>query len=307
MSIHRQRKRLEELRSRFDEIRFRPSARRGQNFLLDANQANLVARLGDPRPGDVILEVGPGSGFLTRVLAASGATIVGVELDERLFELVGRETAGFPNVHLMRADILDGKNAVNPAVLERLEQILAEQAKANPSRPPALKCVSNLPYSAGTPFAMNLLSSPLPWTRGVFLLQWEVAARMTAAPGSEAYGALSIGCTLAARTRIERKVPPTVFWPRPSVASATVVMDFRPAAERMALPWRGLRRTTSAVFSARRKNLRNALKGLWEKEEIDPLLERLGFSAERRGETLSPEEFVEAARAWERRSHSAGS
>lgn len=299
--------RLEKLRARFTEARIRPSSRRGQNFLLDGNQARFIALTAGLEPVDVVLEVGSGTGFLTKELALSGALVLGVELDRALFAMVSADMATQPNVFFINQDILAGKNVISPEVIERLREMLDEQGNriaqgnAGPDRKtsPVLKCVSNLPYSAGTPFAMNLYSSPLPWHTGVYLLQKEVGDRLAARPGGQHYGALSVSANLASTTTIERVVPPQVFWPRPAVDSAVVKVVFRPLAERAALPWQGLRRITSACFGARRKNLRNALKGTFPKEETDSVLDRLGLDRERRGETLSPEEFSGLARVWE--------
>ena len=209
------------LRARLNRAGIRPSTRRGQNFLLDSNMLYFIAQTGGLGPGDVVLEVGPGSGFLTRRLPLSGALVLGVELDHGLLPVAQEETAGLPNVFYMQGDILAGKNHINPAVVERLRELLALKAKGLAATPegsePVLKSVSNLPYSAGTPFVMNALSSPLPWAVGVFLLQQEVAERIVAPPGGKNYGALSIAAGLGATTPTARCVGPRPFWPRPNV------------------------------------------------------------------------------------------
>ncbi len=289
----------EKLRARLDQAGIRPSTRRGQNFLLDGNQLQFIADCARLGPGDVVLEVGPGSGLLTRRLARGGGLVLGVELDHGLLPVAQEETAGFPNVFYLRADILDGKNRINPEVLARLEELLALKEKeraAGQAADGSLKCVSNLPYSAGTPFVMNLLSSHLPWSVGVFLLQLEVGERLIAPPGGKDYGALSIMAGLAARTTIERVVTPRAFWPRPKVDSAVVRMEFLPLAERGALPWPELRAVANAVFGSRRKILKNALKGLAGDRDAGELLRGIGLDPECRGETLSPEDFLRLAR-----------
>ncbi len=290
----------QKLRARLDRAGIRPSTRRGQNFLLDGNQLGFIADLGGLGPRDVVLEVGPGSGFLTRRLALSGALVLGVELDHGLLPVAEEETRGLPNVFYLRADILAGKNHLNPLVVDKLEELLALKAKGLADAPgggtPALKSVSNLPYSAGTPFIMNALASPLPWATGVFLLQQEVAERIVAPAGGKNYGAVSIAAGLAAAARIERSVGPKSFWPRPNVESAIVVMAFKPAAERTALPWTSLRAVTNAVFGSRRKILKNALKGLFPDTDIGAMLAGLGLDPEGRGERMTPEEFLALAR-----------
>lgn len=291
----------EKLRKRMDCAGLRPSVRRGQNFLLDGNQLQFIADCAALEPADVVLEVGPGSGLLTRRLARTGCLLLGVELDHGLLPLAEEETAGFPNVFFLRGDILAGKNRLNPDAIAKLEELLALKGRTLEAeasgKTATLKCVSNLPYSAGTAFVMNLLSSPLPWRTGVFLLQREVGERLRASPGGKDYGAISIAAGLAARTTIERIVPPKVFWPRPKVDSAVVRMDFKPAAERLALPWAALRATTNAVFGSRRKILKNAMKGLFGDRESAAILAGIGLDPEGRGETLSPEEFLRLAQA----------
>lgn len=287
------------LKARLDKAGIRPSSRRGQNFLLDNNQLIFIAEAGGLGPEDVVLEVGPGSGLLTRRLALTGSLILAVELDHGLLPIAQEETAGLPNVFFMQGDILAGKNQINPDVIARLRELLVEQkrvlAASGNNAEPKLKCVSNLPYSAGTPFVMNILSSDLPWSTGVFLLQREVGERMSAPPGGKDYGTLSIAAGLAATTSIERVVGPRSFWPRPNVESAVVRMDFKPLAERMALPWSKLRQVTNAVFGSRRKILKNALKGLYPESDIGEMLESLDIDPGGRGECLSPEEFMRLA------------
>jgi 16S rRNA (adenine1518-N6/adenine1519-N6)-dimethyltransferase len=290
----------QKLRARLERAGIRPSTRRGQNFLLDGNQLAAIADSGELSPRDVVLEVGPGSGFLTRRLALSGALVLGVELDYGLLPVAEEETSGLPNVFYLRADILAGKNHINPEVVDKLRELLALKAKALAETPeggsPALKSVSNLPYSAGTPFIMNALASPLPWATGVFLLQREVADRIVAPPGGKDYGAISIAAGLASETAILMGVGPKSFWPRPNVESAVIKMTFRPVEERTALPWVELRAVTNAVFGSRRKILKNALKGLFPDGGIAEMLASMGLDPEGRGERLAPDEFLALAR-----------
>lgn len=286
------------LRKRLDRAGIRPSTRRGQNFLLDSNQLGFIVDSAGVKPEDVVLEVGPGTGFLTRQLAKTGCLVLAVELDHGLLPLAREETQSFPNVIYLQGDILSGKNHVNPEVLAKLDELLRLKSgmvgQGGDIRP-GLKCVSNLPYSAGTPFTMNLLNSPLPWQTGVFLLQLEVAERMVAPPGGGQFGTLSISCALAARTEILRVVSPRCFWPSPKVDSAVVKLDFLSVGERLAIPWEALRRITNAVFGSRRKILRNALKGLDLQGNVDNRLSEWGIAPDCRGETLTPHQFLQLA------------
>lgn len=289
------------LRARLDAAGLKPSTRRGQNFLLDGNLLAFIADAGGLTARDVVLEVGPGSGFLTRRLALSGALVLAVELDHGLVKVAREETEGLPNVFYMEDDILAGKNRLNPAVMAKVEEMLAAMRDNPPagvdpsSGGPELKSVSNLPYSAGTPFVMNLFASPLPWRTGVFLLQSEVAERLVANPGGEQYGAISIAAALAAKCEILRAVHPRAFWPKPNVESSIIKVEFKPVAERLALPWTGLRRVVSAVFGSRRKILKNALKGIVPEETLEAALAEAEAPPDCRGETLSPEQFLRLA------------
>lgn len=294
MPNYRHLRRLEKLRNTFEKRGIRPLTKRGQNFLLDKNQVNYIARLGDLRPEDVVLEVGPGTGFLTGAILEAGARLLAVELDKKLAAMTRDEHGNHPGFEMIEADILAGKNEINPTVLERLREKLAEPAA---SAAPVLKTVSNLPYSAGTPFVANLFSSELPWERAIFLIQYEVAERMIATPGRKEYGALSIVSALGGKVKLERKVPPQVFWPRPRVESAVVSIRFNSVEERLAIPWKSIRRLTVSIFSSRRKRLRNSLKGTVDKQHLDSVLASCGLEPESRGETLLPAQFMQLAQA----------
>lgn len=285
-------KRKEKLLRLFEKAGIKPQTRRGQNFLLDRNQVRYIAKTGEIIPSDVVVEVGPGTGFLTRELAPYEATVIGVEVDRKLLEIVRDEVKEYPNVLLMQADILHNKNTINPDVTTALAEIMKERG------PQArLKTVSNLPYSAGTPFVANLFSSELPWDLAVCMLQLEVAQRLVAKPGTSAYGNFSILAELGGKAKIERKVPPPVFWPRPKVASAVVSIRFKSVEERMLIPWRALRKVTTAIFSSRRKTLRNSLKGLLpDKAAIDATLAEVGLSEINRGEQMTPQQFLALAK-----------
>ncbi len=299
---------LEKLRARLNRAGLRPSTRRGQNFLLDFNQLRFIVETAALEAKDVVLEVGPGTGFLTRRLALTGSLVLAVELDRGLLPLAQEETSGLPNVMYLQGDILARKNAINPEVLEKIRELAAIKrtmladaggSTAGEAEQPVLKCVSNLPYSAGTPFVMNLLCSDLPWQTGVFLLQKEVAERMTALPGGKDYGALSIAATLAAAATIERIVTPHAFWPRPNVDSAIILMKFLPLEKRTALPWKGIKRIAAAVFGSRRKILRNALKGVYQKREPEEILAQLAIDPTSRGESMTPQQFAALGAIWQ--------
>ena len=283
-------RRKEKLMALFERHGMSPRIRWGQNFLLDKNQVNFIARTGEACSDDIILEVGPGTGFLSKELASTGATVFAVELDQGMAGIARAEMKEFPNFFIMEADILKGKSAINPEVLDRLKEMYE-------TRGGNLKCISNLPYSAGTPFSANIYESDLPWHSGVYLLQLEVTERMVAKPGTKNYGSLSIKTALGAKkAKIERKVPPQVFWPRPKVDSGVIRIEFKSVEQRMAIPWKEVRRVCVAVFNSRRKSIRNALKGLIPKKDVLGFLEDVGIDPDIRGQKLEPEVFLEIAK-----------
>ncbi|MHC4871156.1 MAG: 16S rRNA (adenine(1518)-N(6)/adenine(1519)-N(6))-dimethyltransferase RsmA [Planctomycetota bacterium] len=287
-------KRIEYLRKRFNEYGIAPRRQMGQNFLLDKNQVIKVCEDADISVNDTILEVGPGSGLLSTVLAETGAEVICVEYDKKLFKLVSEELARFTNAEVMEADILKNKNSINPFVLERIEEIYKSRQDGR------LKCISNLPYSIATPFIANLCSNSLPWQTGVFMIQYEVAERLVAGQGRSDYGNLSIISRLACSSvTIERSVPPQVFWPRPKVKSAIVKMEFLPAENRTAIPWQSLRKVTNAIFTSRRKNLRNSIRTMFGKKEdkkSELFIAKAGIDIKKRGEEFSPFEILELAK-----------
>lgn len=289
MADARHMRRKEKLMALFARHGMSPRIRWGQNFLLDKNQVNFIARTGEANNNDIILEVGPGTGFLSKELAKTGATLLACELDHGMAGIVLDEMKDFPNFFLMEADILASKSEINPEVTARLKEMYE-------ARGGYLKCISNLPYSAGTPFSANIFESELPWHSGVYLLQLEVTQRMVAKPGSKEYGSLSIKTAIGAKkAKIMRKVPPTVFWPRPNVDSGVIKIEFKPLEERMSIPWQNLRRVCVSIFNSRRKSLRNALKGLIPKEDVLAFIDDLGFDPGIRGQKLTPEEFLACA------------
>jgi 16S rRNA (adenine1518-N6/adenine1519-N6)-dimethyltransferase len=284
-------KRLEYLKSKFAKYGIAPTRKLGQNFLLDRNQVIKVCKDGEINPLDTILEVGPGSGLLSTILANTGAALLCVEFDRKLFKLVTEELSGFSNAEVIEGDILAGKKSINPEVLKRIEEIHKNRDAGS------LKCVSNLPYSIASPFIANLCENPLPWERGIFMIQYEVAERLAATPKDSSYGNLSIVAALGTkRCTIERSIPPQVFWPRPKVKSAILRMDFLPAEERAKIPWTEMRVITNAIFTSRRKTLKNAFKPLFEKgekEKLDAFLTFAGLDPKYRGEAFPPKKILE--------------
>ncbi len=199
------------LRSLFARRGISPQRRLGQNFLIDLNIHDVIVEAAEVGPGDVILEVGPGTGALTSLMASRGAAaIVAVDLDPAMAMLATEAVAGLPNVRVLHQDALKNKNTLSPELLDAVRAGLA----GGPER--RFKLVANLPYSVATPVISNLLVHPefCPALM-VVTIQRELADRMCAEPSSPAYGALSVLVQALAEVSIVRVLPPSVFWPRP--------------------------------------------------------------------------------------------
>lgn len=268
-----------------------PQARFGQNFLIDLNLIDLIAKTADLGPRDVVLEVGTGMGSLTQLLAAQAGHVVTIEIDRHLAPLARDEFAALSNVTLLEQDALKSKNQMHPLVIETLRERV-KQIKGG-----RVKLVANLPYNVATPILSNMLDIE-PWpVRMVATIQLELAERIVAEPRTRDYSALSIWIQSQARVDIVRKMPASVFWPRPNVESA--ILDIRPQTvlrDRLS-DRRGFHQLVRGIFVHRRKFLRSALasavKDQLKKSDVDGILEELELGPDARAEQLSIEQMIE--------------
>ena len=247
-----------------------PRRRFGQHFLVDENILGVIARLAELRSDDVVLEIGPGLGVLTRFLAERVRLVHAVEIDHAL----AAHLPELPNVKIELGDAL----RVDLAALD----------------PPPEKLVSNLPYNVATPVIVESLEG-LPSVQGwCVMVQREVADRFFAAPRTKAYGAVSVLVQLAAERTGFHSVSRTVFRPPPNVDSALVAFRRRPLPEDFA----AVKRIVGAAFAHRRKTLPNsvALAGMFSRDRAIEALAAIGHAADTRAEALAPEEFVNLAR-----------
>lgn len=246
----------------------------GQNFLLDGQLlARIAAIPGDLHDADV-LEIGPGPGGLTRALLMAGAKVVAVERDRRCIPALAELQAAFPN----RLTVVEG------------DALAIDLAALAPSSP---HIVSNLPYNVGTALLIGWLTTPWqPWWRSLTLMfQREVADRIVAAPGSEAFGRLSVLAQWRASARIALPVHRSAFTPPPKIMSAVVAIA--PGNQPPGVDPAVLERLTAAAFGQRRKMLRQGLKGVPHAADG---LDALGIDPTRRPETVTVEEWVALAR-----------
>jgi 16S rRNA (adenine1518-N6/adenine1519-N6)-dimethyltransferase len=287
------------LRALFAHRGVAPRHHMGQNFLIDLNIHELIVDEARVGPDDVILEVGPGAGALTALMAGRGAKIVAVELDSEMARLTEQAVSGFPGVRVLNTDALANKNTLSPKVIAGVDEALA----GAPSR--GFKLVANLPYCVATPVIMNLLVHPVVCPAVmVVTIQRELAERMIAAPASPSYGTLSVIIQALAEVSIVRVLPPSVFWPRPKVESAVVAIRPEPA-RRAALDVAWFHDVVRKLFLHRRKNLRHVLSDLqpdqWSKTEAGAWLEAIGIDGRLRAETLGVSQLQTLANALKQR------
>ena len=254
----------------------RPTKSLGQNFLIDPNLARAVAAEASLGPGDRVVEIGAGLGSLTVALAATGAQVLAVEFDRRLIPALEEITSGLANVEVRQADAL-------------------ATAWGTELGGEAWTLCANLPYNIAVPLVLTVLQEAPQVTRLVVMVQREVGERLAASPGDEAYGAVSVRVAYRARASVVRRVPPSVFWPRPKVASVVVTLErlARPPVD--AEPDR-LWRVVDAGFAERRKTMRNGLRRLGlSAEEARALLAACGVEPNARAEELGLESFAAIA------------
>jgi 16S rRNA (adenine1518-N6/adenine1519-N6)-dimethyltransferase len=262
---------------RLREAGFRPARRLGQNFLLDENMLQAIARDARIARGETVLEVGPGLGFLTRHLLECGAELVCAEIDERLLAIAQSWLAG---PRWVLGDVLAGKHALAPAVASVLP------------RNSHWQLVSNLPYSIAAPLLAVLADLEHPPRGMTVLVQREVAERIAARPATSDWGLLSIALQSAYEVELLRHVPPQLFWPRPEVESSVVRLVLRRAGIE---PQRRRELLTLAgrLFQRRRQTLGRVLGELWGRETALGRLAALGWPASRRAEELDLSQLLE--------------
>ena len=256
------------------------SKKLGQNFLIDAGIVQGIVDAAQSHPGDHVLEIGPGIGTLTQGLAEAGADVTAVELDKKLPAVLAETLKAYDRVRIVPGDIL---KVDIPALMGQ----------------EPFKVVANLPYYITTPILMTLLERRLPITMMVTMVQKEVAERMTARPGSRSYGALSVAVQYYTEPEIVLNVPPRSFIPAPEVDSVVIACRVRSVPAVKVSEEKMFFRVVRAAFGQRRKTLANALRGGgFPKEQVRAAMERAQMDPQRRGETLSLEEFGRLADAF---------
>jgi 16S rRNA (adenine1518-N6/adenine1519-N6)-dimethyltransferase len=260
-----------------------PDKRKGQHFLGDRNILEKILQAADLSPDEGAMEIGSGIGTLTRALAERAKQVLTFEVDARLIPVIQRNLHGFQNVRLIHGDFLR----------QNLPGLIRETFGELP-----FKVVANIPYGITSPILDRLFGVASGWTRAVLMVQREVAERLIAEPGTPEYSAISVFAQYHSKVEIVQRVSRTVFYPPPEVDSA--VVRFTPLPKRLPPDEeRRLFRVVRAAFGQRRKTLLNALSGGLglPRERVESALRETGIDPQRRGETLSLEEFLVLSRA----------
>lgn len=270
---------LKDTLSKYD---FKFKKKFGQNFISDPHLLQKIVQAAEITADDIVVEIGPGAGTLTRVLAEAARAVVAIEIDPELIPIIEENMAGIDNFHLICADALD----IN------LDELVAEKTGSTAS----YKIVANLPYYITTPLVMHFLEQGFAINRIVIMVQKEVAQRFQAAPGTKEYGAVTVALNYYGQVSLAFIVSRQLFTPQPEVDSAVIDIRIFEQKPYEARDPQMFRRLIKAAFSQRRKTLHNAIKtaGIAPDIMAQAMLE-CDIDPKRRGETLSVAEFVALA------------
>lgn len=258
--------------------RIKPTRSMGQNFLTETAVVAEIVELAEIGPDDLVLEIGPGMGILSRQIISSGAELIAVELDRELATMLRGDLSDQPSFSLIEQD----------ARFIKPEEIVGDHS---------YQVVANLPYSVATVILRNLIESTHPPTRMTVMVQREVAERMTAEPGD--LSLLGLATDLYSEAEIVMIVPPSVFTPPPKVESSVVRMDIRQQLRGTAEQRSRMFELATMAFQRKRKTLSNGLSmGLDRpKQELDAILSECGIDPMRRPQTLNVDEWLTIAEA----------
>lgn len=269
-------------RALLDRFGLRPKHSFGQNFLCEPRHAERIAELACPEGGERVLEIGAGLGALTDKLLRRGCSVVAIERDRDLLPVLEEVFADDSERGLLEIVEADAKTADWEALLgEHPKRVLA----------------GNLPYQITGPLLRRTVSLSRRVQRAVYLVQKEVADRLAARPASGEYGALSVFTQAAFAVERAFVIRPGSFYPVPRVDSAVVVLT--PHAEPLAAETPLFRAVVKLAFSARRKTLRNAWRGLGAGEDLGRIATAAGVSLDARGETLAVADFARMVKGLE--------
>lgn len=260
----------------------------GQNFLVDENILRKIVEAAELTKEDLVIEVGPGAGTLTRALSEAAGRVIAIEIDRKLIPILEETLADRENVQILNQDILK-------ADLKELAALWGKGRK--------IKVVANLPYYITTPIILRFLEERIPMHSMTVMMQKEVADRIHAQPGTKDYGSLTIALRYYCESEVVAKAPRGAFVPMPAVDSCVLHLRIKDSPGIVCHNEALFFEVVRAGFSKRRKTLQNALSSygsLGGKKEAEEALQRSGIDGGRRAETLTMDEFAALANAYDR-------
>ena len=267
-----------EIRVLAEQLNLSPTKKLGQNFVIDANTVRKIVNLANIRPGDQVVEIGPGLGSLSLGILAAGASLVAIEIDQRLATQLEQTCA-------QRAPHA-------PVTIIHQDALTIQELPGNPS-----KLVANLPYNISVPVLLHFMEHFPSIGSGIVMVQAEVGQRIASLPGSKIYGAPSVKAAWYGTWRIAGHISRQVFWPVPNVDSVLVSFEKKPHPGDTELRLKTFA-LIDAAFGQRRKMLRQSLSSLWgSAAQATAILEKAGIDPTHRGEQLSLADFVSIAQA----------
>lgn len=292
-----------ELKALLATVGVTPRKRLGQNFCVDDKLCEAIVRDSGLQADELCLEIGPGAGALTERLLERCRAVLACELDAGLARLLRSRFGDRPDFTLLEGDALERKNALSPALVAALDAV-GDAGLESAAPGTGLRVVANLPYAIATPLTILLLELERPIRGLTVLVQREFAERICAPPGSKEYGAATVLARILATAKITRKVPASVFHPRPKVESAVLQLEPRELGQGAARPgYRTLRGLVRGLFNYRRKTLSAAARNLIKQDStyagLPLAIERVDLDASTRVESLTDDAFLELALALE--------
>ena len=265
----------------------RPSKRLGQNFLADQNIIRGMIEKSEISKTDLVIEIGPGIGTLTEALCQEAGLVIAVELDRQMIPILEETLGDYSNKVILNQDILKTD----------IHSLIKDNCLPDGTAPKSIKIVANLPYYITTPILMKLLEEKIPVVSLTMMMQKEVAQRLTASPGTKEYGAITLAVNYYSEASKIIQVSKDVFIPKPKVDSTVVLFKVREFPPVFVKNEALLFALIKGGFGMRRKTLLNALVGVADmtKQEVGQALGAADIDENRRGETLSLEEFANLA------------
>ena len=269
------------LRAIMDKYEITAQKRFGQNFLIDENILNKIISAAEISKDDLVLEIGPGTGALTKLLCENAGFVKAVEIDKKLIPLLNDVLSGYDNLEIINSDVLKLDLAV----------IFSGETGCKD-----MKITANLPYYITTPVIMKILEEKLPVSSVTIMIQKEVSDRIRAVPGTKDYGSLSLAVQYYSKPVVVAQVGPECFYPRPKVGSVVLKLEIYKDKPVKAKNEELMFKLIRAAFNQRRKTLANAVSNYAGldigKEETERAIEKLGRKKNIRGEELSLEDFA---------------